>query len=46
MLEPINKLIFRAYDMILTLLFHGFGLSMSGDLFLQLFDDNKKVEIS
>ncbi len=37
-----NKLLFRAYDMILTMIFHGFGLSMSGDLFIQLFDENSK----
>lgn len=42
MLADMNKLIFRAYDMILVMLFHGFGDSMSGDLFIQLLDDNKK----
>lgn len=42
MFNIINQLIFRAYDMILTMVFHGFGHSMSGDLFIQLFDDNKK----
>jgi hypothetical protein len=42
MLADINKLIFRAYDMILMMILHGFGHSMSGDLFVHLFDDNKK----
>jgi hypothetical protein len=28
--------------MVLVMLFHGFGDSMSGDLFIQLLDDNKK----
>ena len=42
MLADINKLIFKAYDMILMIIFHGFGDSMSGDLFIQLFDDNKR----
>jgi len=38
----INKLIFRAYDIILVMLFHGFGESMSADLFIQNYDTNKK----
>ena len=42
MLADVNKLIFRAYDMIIMMILHGFGHSMSGDLFVQLFDDNKK----
>lgn len=42
MLESINKLTYRAYDMILLLLFHGFGLSMSKDLFEQIFKENPK----
>jgi len=42
MLADINKLIFRAYDMILVMLFHGFGDDLSGDLLIQLLDDNKK----
>lgn len=42
MIADINNLVLRAYDMILVMLFHGFGDSMSGDLFIQLFDDNKK----
>ncbi len=42
MYSDINKTVFRAYDMILVMLFHSFGLSMSGDLFEQLFNDNQK----
>lgn len=42
MLADVNKLIFRAYDIILMMVFHGFGHSMSGDLFIQLFDDDQK----
>lgn len=42
MLADINKLIFRAYDIILMMIFHGYGHSMSGDLFVQLFGDNIK----
>lgn len=42
MLDKINKQIFRAYDFLLVLLFHGFGKQMSGDLFEQLFSANPK----
>jgi hypothetical protein len=42
MLTKFNKLLFRTYDIIITLLFHGFGESMTGDLFIQILDDNKK----
>lgn len=42
MLIDLNKLIFRAYDMILVMIFHSFGDSMSGDIFIQLLDDNDK----
>ena len=42
MFSDLNKQIFRAYDMILAMLFHGFGYSMTGDLFIQIFDDNTK----
>lgn len=41
-LSDITKLVFRAYDMILVILFTGFGQSMSGDLFINVFDENKK----
>lgn len=40
MFNEINKLVFRAYDMILTMVFHSFGYSMSKDLFEQIFNDN------
>jgi len=39
MLTDANQLIFRAFDMILVLVFHGFGESMSGDLFINFLDD-------
>ncbi len=42
MINDINKLVFRAYDMILTMVFHSFGYSMSKDLFEQIFNDNPK----
>lgn len=42
MFSDINKLVFRAYDMILTMVFHSFGYSMSKDLFEQIFNDNPK----
>ncbi|MHB9152956.1 MAG: hypothetical protein ACYC2S_09885 [Spirochaetales bacterium] len=41
MLTENNILVFRAFDMILTLMYHGFGESMSGDLFIQFFDNEK-----
>ena len=42
MFTDINKIIFRAYDMILVMVFHSFGPSMSDDLFEQIFNDNSK----
>lgn len=42
MFNDINKLVFRAYDMILAMVFHSFGYSMSKDLFEQIFNDNPK----
>lgn len=33
-----NKILFRAYDIILTLLLVSFGQTMSGDLFIEVFD--------
>lgn len=42
MFTDINKVIFRAYDMILVMVFHSFGHSMTKDLFEQIFDDNPK----
>lgn len=38
-LRSIARLMFRVYDMALTLYFHGFGLSMTGDVFINGFDD-------
>jgi hypothetical protein len=42
MLSNITKTVFRAYDMILVMVFHSFGISMSKDLFEQIFNDNEK----
>lgn len=42
MLTDINKILFRAYDMILTMMFHSFGPSMSKDLFEQIINENIK----
>lgn len=42
MFTDLNRLIFRAYDMILAMCLHSFGPSMSKDLFEQLFDDDPK----
>lgn len=42
MFSDINKVVYRAYDMILVMMFHSFGFSMSGDLFEQIFNDNQK----
>lgn len=42
MFTDINKTVFRAYDMILVMVFHSFGLSMSKDLFEQIFDEDSK----
>lgn len=42
MLDSVNRTVFRAYDLILTMLFTGFGQSMSGDLFIQIYDNNPK----
>lgn len=38
-LRGIARLMFRIYDMALTLYFHAFGLSMTGDVFINAFDD-------
>lgn len=37
-LRKINRLIFRVYDLVLTIYFHAYSLSLSGDLFINLFD--------
>lgn len=42
MLASVNKTVFRAYDLILTMLFVGFGQSISGDLFIEIYDNNAK----
>jgi hypothetical protein len=42
MLSDINKLLFRSYDIILTMLFIGFGQSMSSDLFIEIYDTEPK----
>lgn len=41
-LRKIGRLMFRVYDIALVLYFHGFGLPMTGDLFLQVLDDLPK----
>lgn len=41
MFRSVNKLIFRAYDMLLVMIFHGFGHSMSKDVFEVMLDDNR-----
>lgn len=35
----VNKILFRTYDMLLTLLLVSFGEGMSGDLFIEIFDN-------
>ena len=41
-LRKIGRLIFRLYDMLLVLQFHGVGLSLAGDIFSQWFDCDLK----
>jgi hypothetical protein len=38
-LRNISRFMFRTYDLALALYFHGFGLSMTGDVFINAFDD-------
>jgi hypothetical protein len=38
-LRQIGRLMFRVYDMALVLYFHGYGESMTGDVFLNVLDD-------
>lgn len=38
-LRKLGRLVFRVYDMALTLYFHGYGLPMTGDIFIQALDD-------
>ena len=42
MLQDMNKVIFRGYDMILLMIFHGFGHSMGKDIFEQMLIDDVK----
>lgn len=42
MLADMNKLVFRAYDIILVILLVGFGQAMAGDLFIEVWDDLPK----
>jgi len=37
-LRKIGRLIFRVYDVALTLYFHGYDLSMTGDIFIEFLD--------
>lgn len=39
--ETMANLIFRVYDIVLVILFNGLGGSMTGDLFINVFDDSK-----
>jgi hypothetical protein len=40
-LRDIGKLVFRTYDMLLVLFFHGLGLGLAGDVLVQMFDDEE-----
>lgn len=40
--REIGRLMFRVYDMALTTFFHGMGLPMAGDIFIQILDDQPK----
>jgi hypothetical protein len=41
-LRKIGRLMFRVYDVALTLYFHGYDLSMTGDIFIEALDDLSK----
>jgi hypothetical protein len=41
-LRKIGRLMFRVYDIALTLFFHGYDLSMTGDVFINLLDEHPK----
>lgn len=41
-LNRFNKLAFQVYDLVLVRLFHGLGLSMAGDIFTGILDDEPK----
>jgi hypothetical protein len=38
-LQKISRLIFRVYDVALTLFMHGYGIAMTGDIFVSFLDD-------
>lgn len=38
-LRKIGRLMFRTYDIAMALFFHGYGLPMSGDIFINVLDD-------
>ena len=38
-LGKIGRLMFRVYDLALTLYFHGYDLSMTGDVFIEVLDN-------
>lgn len=41
-LRNIGRLMFRVYDMALALYLHGYGLAMTGDVYIQVLDDIEK----
>lgn len=41
-LNRFNKLAFQVYDLVLVRIFHGIGLSMAGDIFTGILDDEPK----
>ena len=41
-LRRLNGEIFDVYDIVLVLVFHGLGLGLAGDVFVNALDDNKK----
>ncbi len=41
-LRKIGRLMFRVYDVALALYFHGYDLSMTGDIFIEILDDLPK----
>ncbi|MBE9155984.1 hypothetical protein IQ265_03930 [Nodosilinea sp. LEGE 06152] len=41
-LQKIGRLMFRVYDVALTMYFHGYDLSMTGDIFVEVLDNKPK----
>lgn len=41
-LRTLGRLMYRVYDMALALYFHGYGLSMAGDMFIRVLDDQEQ----